>query len=510
MSPVQTVLVAMKPSDRRDRISRTLDGLGVKVLLDETLKEALESLRYKRPDLIIAGLELSDAQGADVVEQLRGDVRGALLPLIVAAEAAIDTVAKVRLFELDADEVLVGEVSDEEFAARVKMMLHRYRKLGAVLPDAESIDRKKITFLQAWSKDPSERLKPVTSVDSPLGYTYDRAREHFACAPGVEVDHLEDLATRMCLERKFFDRIHLCPQCGHHAINFREISPRTRSADTSRVDMLHHFKCGQVAPVREFVHGLDYVCPKCSTQLRHIGTDYERLGRMYVDNETGETFEEPEVDCVCLACGFVTDPEHLAQRNIHTYAIAERGLLAAETGYLYEVSLDAVLMDHDLQIYNPSYFQRQLVLEIERARRYRHHLGVALLRLDQYEAFLEQYGESSRQYLSQVAETIKDNTRSSDLAARHEHNAIIMLFPETDLEGTRNACEKLRNEILKLKAPRPDIQLTVSCGVTAYPDITEEQEELLKSASDCFAKAHAMGGNIVVVAGTTGPGTSVP
>jgi len=500
----------MKPSDRRDRISQTLDGLDVKVLLDETLKEALESLRYKRPDLIITALDLGDAQGAQVVEELRGHVRGALLPLVVAAEADIDTVAKVRLFELGVDEILAGEVPKEELSARVRMMLHRYRKLGAVLPDAESIDRKKITFLQMWSKDPSEQMKPATSVESHLGYTYEKAREHFGCAPGAEVEHLEDLATRMCLERTFYDRIHLCPQCAHCAINFREISPKTRRADISRVDMLHHFKCGHVAPVKDFVSGLDYVCPKCSTQLRHIGTDYERLGQMYVDNETGETFDEPEIECVCLSCGLVTDPDHLLQRNISTYTLSERGLLAAETGYLYEVSLDAVLMDHDLQIYNPIYFQRQLAVEMERSRRYRHHLGLALLRLDQHEGFLEQYGEKSKQYLAQVAETIRSNTRSSDVIGRHEQNSIIMLFPETDLEGTRNACEKLRNEILKLKAPRPDIQLTVSCGVTAYPDIAEEQEELLKSVSESFAKAHAMGGNIVVVAGATGSATPAP
>jgi diguanylate cyclase (GGDEF)-like protein len=432
-------------------------------------------------------------------------VRGALLPLMVVLESA-DTAAKVTLFERGVDEILVGPVAPDELAARVSMMLRRYRKLGAVLPDADSIDRKKITFLQEWARDPSAPLKPATSTDSHIGYTYEKAREHFACAPGAEVDHLEDLATRMCLERKFFDRIHLCPQCSHYAINFREVSPKTKSPDISRVDMLHHFKCGHVAAVRDFISGLDYVCPKCTDQLRHIGVDYERLGEMYLDNDTGETFADPETDCVCLSCGLVTDPERLAQRNVYVYTISERGLLAAETGYLYEVSLDAVLMDHDLQIYNPTYFQRQMAIELERAKRYRHHVGLALLRLDQYEGFLEQYGEKSRLYLTQVAETIRSNTRASDLITRHEHNSIILLFPETDLEGTRNACEKLRNAVLKLKAPRPDLQLTTSCGVTAYPEVAESAQDLLKSAAEGFGKAHAMGGNVVVVAGTAATG----
>jgi len=496
----------MKASLERDQIGQTLEGLGVKVLQDETVKEALESLRYKRPDLVITSLELGDAQGAEAVEKLRNDVSGVLLPLMVIAGAA-DTVAKVRLFELGVDEVLSGEISQEELSARVKMMLKRYRKLGAVLPDAESVDRKKITFLQGWSADASETLNPESSVESRLGYTYEKAREHFGCAPGAEIEHLEDLATRMCLERKFFDRIHLCPQCSHCAINFREISPTTKSPDISRVDMLHHFKCGHVAPIRDFISGLDYVCPKCGAQMRHIGVDYERLGEVYVDNETGETFNEPDTDCVCLACGFVTDPDHLLQRNVYTYTISERGLLAAETGYLYEVSLDAVLMDHDLQIYNPSYIQRQLVIELERARRYKRHLSLALVRLDQYESFLEQYGEKSKQYLTQVAETIKSNTRASDLIARHERNSIIMVFPETDLEGARSACEKLRNEVLKLKSPRPDVQLTISCGVSTFPEKAKDEQALLKSAAACFAKSQAMGGNVVVVAGMAGAGT---
>jgi diguanylate cyclase (GGDEF)-like protein len=505
MSPVQTVLLAMKPSPRRDQINQTLEQVGLKVLRDETLKEAMESLRYRRPDLILAALELGDARDAEVVASLRGDVRGALLPLVVIT-GATETMTRVQLFEMGVDGILREDVSGEELAAQATMMLKRYRKLGAVLPDAESIDRKKITLLQVWAKDVSEQMRPTSSVISHLGYTYERAREHFACTPGTEIEHLEDLATRMCLERKFYDRIHLCPQCGHFAINFREISPKSKSPDISRVDMLHHFKCGHVAPVRDFVSGLDYICPKDNVQLRHVGVDYERLGQVYVDNQTGETFAECETDCVCLSCGFVSDPEHLAERSIYTYTISERGLLAAETGYLYEVSLDTVLMDHDLQIYNPTYFRRQLGIEIERAKRYKRHLSVALLRLDQYEAFLRQYGEKSRHYLARVAETIKSNTRASDLIARHEQNSIIMLFPETDLEGARNACEKLRGAVLKLATPRPDIHLTVSCGVSAYPDFAENQQELLKSAAECFAKAQEMEGNIVVTAGTAGKG----
>jgi diguanylate cyclase (GGDEF)-like protein len=504
MSSVQTVLIAMKATPWRTEITEALADGSVKVLVDETLKETLESLRYKRPDLVLASLDLADVQGTEIIEKIRGDVRGALLPLLVMSQKA-DTSLKVKLFDLGVDDVLLDGVSREEIAAHARMMLKRFRKLGAALPDAESVDRRKITFLQQWSRDPSEKLKPVPCVQSHLGYTYEKAREHFACAPGAEVEPLEDLATRMCLERSFFDRVNLCPQCGHHAVSFRKISPKSKSPDISRIEMLRHFKCGHTAPVKEFVAGLDYVCPKCRAPLLHVAGDYERLEEMYIDNETGETFAKPDVDCVCLACNYVTDPDHLAVRNVYTYAISERGLLAAETGYLYEVSLDAVLMDYDLQIYNPSYFQRLLGIEIERSRRYRHHLGVAIVRLDQYESFLEQYGTESKKYLARVAETLKRTIRSSDIIARHERNSIVMLFPETDLEGTRNACEKLRNEVLKLKAARPDIQLTISCGVSGYPDGAEDQQSLVKSAAECFAKAQAMGGNVVVRANAIAP-----
>ncbi len=504
MPSAQTVLLVMKPSPRRDATAQSLDALGVKVLADDTLAGGLDSLRLKRPDMVIAELDLADTSGVGIVDKLRSDMRGAMLPLVVMVEKP-DTTAKVTLYAMGVDDVMTGVEPAEEKIARLGMMLRRYRKLGAVLPEAESLDRRKVTFLQAWAKAPAEPLKPAASIESRYGYTYERARAHFNCAPGSEVDHLEDLATRMCLERRFYDRIHLCPQCMHYAVNFRQVAPRSKSPDISRADMLRHFTCGHVAAVRDFVSGLDYVCPKCGELLRHIGTDYDRLGAMYVDNETGESFAEPDVNCVCLACGFVTEPDRLIQRNIYAYTLSPRGLLAAETGHLYEVSLDAVLMDYDLQIYTPAYFQRQLSLEIERARRYRHHLGLAVVRLDQYEAFLEQYGDKSRDYLAQVAETLKANTRASDVVARHEQNSIVMVFPETDLEGARIACEKLRNAVLKLKAPRPDAQLTVSCGVSAYPDVVEDPQGLLKSAAECFAKARTMGGNIVVVAGTTGP-----
>jgi diguanylate cyclase (GGDEF)-like protein len=336
-----------------------------------------------------------------------------------------------------------------------------------------------------------------------LGYTYDKAREHFGCAAGVEVEHLEDLATRMCLERTFFDRVHLCSRCGHHAINFRQIAPASKSPDIARMKMIRHLKCEHVAPRRAFIDGPKLLCPGCGTALAEPGVDHEETSDFYVDNGTGDVFAEPGLECVCLACGHVADPARLVRRNIFSYAISERGLLAAETGYLYDISLDSVLMDYDLQVYNPSYFQRQLSIEMERARRYRHPLSLGILCLDQYEGFLAQYGEPSRRYLAQVAQTLKNNTRASDIIARYEHHSVIVLFPETDLKGAGRAAEKLRNEVLKLQTPRPDVQLTVSCGISTYPEAADNQQMLVKTATTCYQRARQLGGNVVVTADPT-------
>lgn len=483
----------------RDQVSESLSASGMNVRTAAGVAEALEQVANVRPALVVAELAVGEESGLELVKALRSDPRTASVAAIILSDRP-EVAHKLAAFEAGADDFLVKPFDPAELAARARMLTRRFRKLQALGPATESLDHKKVTYLQKWALDAARSFEPVRNVSSSYGYSYDDARQHFECPPGAEIEHLEDLATRMCLERTFFDRIHLCPQCQHYAINFREICPSCSSSDITRVEMIHHFKCGHVAPSREFLSGLDYICPKCHTQLRHIGTDYDKPAEAYYCNASRDTFTDPKTDCVCLYCGLNFRVEMLLSRDIYAYTISDRGLLAAQTGQLYEAGLDAVLLDYDLEIYNSSYFHRQLGLEVERARRYQHPFGVALIRLDQYDQFLERYGEASRRYLAQVAGLIKANTRSSDVPGKHEKDSIAMIFPETDLEGTRLACEKLRQEVLKLQSPRADVQLTVSCAVSAFPTLAENQHELLKGVAAAFAKTRAQGGNMVVIA----------
>ena len=500
MSHQGTVVYVARPEETGP-VQETLTDAGLRVKTASSIAETLELCAGVRPGLIIVEQHLHKGSALELVEELRADAATISLPVMVLMESN-DLADRLKVLEADVDDCLSRPFEPAELAARARTLLRRMTKLVAAGLSVEALVHRKVTYLQKCALTPLRKLEPTRNVHSAIGYSYDDAREHFNCAPGEEVTHLEDLATRTCLERSFFDRINLCPQCGHHAVNVRQVCPVCRSSDVSQVDVIYHLACDHVAPRREYGSGDELVCPHCQQTLGESGSDYEPLTEGHICNSCQRAFINPDAGCLCLNCGSAFEGSQFVGRHIYTYGISDRGLLAAQTGHLHDATLDMVLLDYGVEVYNRSYFHRQLSLEIKRSGRYKHPFGLAIIRLDRYDQLLRNYGETSRQYLARVASVIKSNTRSADVPGKHEKNSIVMLFPETDLDGTRLACEKLCRGVFELTSPRPDVQLTLSCAVTAYPEAADDETRLLKSLSEAFDEACQGGGNVVVTAET--------
>ena len=148
----------------------------------------------------------------------------------------------------------------------------------------------------------------------------------------------ERLVSRGLLEKRFFERFHVCGCCGSSRLNVREECPSCRSAHLSQVPLVHHFRCAHQAPEADFARGPHLVCPKCRQHLRHYGSDYDKPGTATSCGDCGCVSSEPAVGFSCLDCGSHTDGEAATTRDVFSYGLTGEGqaLLRRGTARLAE------------------------------------------------------------------------------------------------------------------------------------------------------------------------------
>ncbi|NIN12187.1 MAG: hypothetical protein GTN78_04020, partial [Gemmatimonadales bacterium] len=193
---------------------------------------------------------------------------------------------------------------------------------------------------------------------------------------------LEGLEAEGFLAARLADKVHLCPACGWHTLNFMEVCPRCRSIDIGLQQVVHHFSCAYVGPISEFRQGVDLVCPKCDEQLRHMGLDYEKPSDTYVCNECRHVFTDSEVEVHCFHCGHVTPATELGPTRVHAFTATAKADRAVQYGRLHGLDIHSVLFEDRSRTFRRDYLTFEIGREIYRARRYGTPLSLILLSVE--------------------------------------------------------------------------------------------------------------------------------
>lgn len=131
------------------------------------------------------------------------------------------------------------------------------------------------------------------------------------------------------------------------------------------------------------------------------------------------------------------------------------------------------LTDEVTELYNERFFWSQTEKELNRARRFSHAISLLLLSVDNFELYVDAYGQTvADRILKLIAEALRDSLREVDIIARHRGNEFAIILPETDLAGARVVGEKIRQD-MQTKGLVVDsgkkFWLTVSVGTATSP-----------------------------------------
>jgi diguanylate cyclase (GGDEF)-like protein len=141
-------------------------------------------------------------------------------------------------------------------------------------------------------------------------------------------------------------------------------------------------------------------------------------------------------------------------------------------------------------------------VEFTRAQRMNRSFCCMMLDLDHFKQVNDIYGHlAGDQVLQEFAVRCKRSSRAVDLIGRYGGEELIILMPETDRETALHVAERLRASIeaTPIKASSGEVNLTVSIGVAAKDDYTNDLETLIARADQAMYIAKHRGRNCVAM-----------
>jgi diguanylate cyclase (GGDEF)-like protein len=167
---------------------------------------------------------------------------------------------------------------------------------------------------------------------------------------------------------------------------------------------------------------------------------------------------------------------------------------------------DMAITDPLTGVYNRRYFDYRFAEEMNRARRYQHGIGLAMLDLDHFKQINDQYGHRvGDEVLRLVSRSLRKITRNTDVLARYGGDEYAVILPEILPPGALALGMRMRMCIQKDPLPTQagPIHITVSIGVSCLnpPEEDISDEELLRRADDTLYRSKQSGRNRVMLWG---------
>jgi diguanylate cyclase (GGDEF)-like protein len=197
------------------------------------------------------------------------------------------------------------------------------------------------------------------------------------------------------------------------------------------------------------------------------------------------------------------------ERELFAY-LTNQASVSVENVDLHETVQRQAVTDELTGLFNHRRFQEVMAVEVERARRYGHEMGLIMLDIDDFKQVNDTYGHLQGDLvLREVARVLRLSSREIDEPARYGGEEMAVALPQTDLEGAFQFAERVRKAVEGLEFPVPSgasvLKVTASFGVASLAAADHADKDALVAAADgALYQAKRSGKNRTERA--TGPG----
>jgi len=162
----------------------------------------------------------------------------------------------------------------------------------------------------------------------------------------------------------------------------------------------------------------------------------------------------------------------------------------------FEYQYKLATIDGLTELYNHRYFQDTLKQQMDIARRYNQNVSLIICDIDFFKKFNDTYGhQAGDAVLRQVAQTLKNNSRTTDYVCRYGGEEMSIILPNTGAEEAmmlaNRICAAVSEKPFHL-TPVDTAEVTISLGVSTFPDNAQTPQDLIEWADKglYYAKEH--------------------
>ena len=219
-----------------------------------------------------------------------------------------------------------------------------------------------------------------------------------------------------------------------------------------------------------------FICMPLSTKSR-------KFGLVLIEHKFANAFDERDVRLVEI--------------------IGKQVGIALENAELYQKLQEMATVDSLTGVHNRLYFQEMLEKEFKNAALDSYPLSLAIFDVDYFKKFNDTFGHLfGDKVLKYITRLVKERLDKGEIIARFGGEEFVVLFPETDLMEAYEKVEVFRKMIADavIKDETVTASVTVSFGVSSYPECAGSETELVRTADDALYAAKASGRNCTVTA----------
>lgn len=193
--------------------------------------------------------------------------------------------------------------------------------------------------------------------------------------------------------------------------------------------------------------------------------------------------------------------EELASAEMDFLALFAKQIeMAITIADLFQAVREQAVTDALTGLYNRRYFEEALGKEYQRAKRQHQPFSIIGIDLDHLKKINDTYGHNLGDLaIKTIANVLKTNARSVDVAARMGGEEFNILLPGINSVGAKIAAERIRKSIESIELDTIG-HITGSLGVATFFEHSEDLDELLELTDQAMYTSKREGRNRVTIA----------
>jgi two-component system, cell cycle response regulator len=170
-----------------------------------------------------------------------------------------------------------------------------------------------------------------------------------------------------------------------------------------------------------------------------------------------------------------------------------------------QVSLELAVTDALTGLHNRRYLDTHTAALFDESVLRGRSMSILLLDIDRFKSINDAYGhDAGDEVLREFATRVRAHTRGIDVVARYGGEEVVVLVPDTDLDGARLVAERIREQVeltpFPIHAGTRRVAVTVSVGVAARQVGDSRGADILRRADLALYRAKEEGRNRVAAA----------